>query len=197
MSEQNQAPATGANPPQPQQTTAPPAQPSAEPTGQPPEGVSKEAWGALGDPGKAAITAEREARAAAEKANADLQAKLDEIEKSKLSDLERAQAEAKTAQEAAAKSATEALRYRLAALHGISTAPGENGEPSEADMFLTAPDEAGMTAQAKRLAARAGQQSGNPTFPKADLTQGAGRDSANASSPDAEFARFLNGQLSG
>lgn len=189
MSEPTTEPATGAA-----QTTT--QQPGQAATATPPDGVSPEAWGALGDPGKAALTTEREARAAAEKANADLQAKLDEIEKAKLSDLERAQADANSAKEAAAKATTEALRYRLAAQHGISTAPGANGEPSDADTFLTASDEAGMTAQAERLAARAGQQSNAPTFPKADLTQGSGRDNANPTGPGADFAKFLNGQLS-
>lgn len=196
MSEQTPAPATGATPPQPQQSATPPAEPAATPAQQAPEGVSKEAWGALGDPGKAAITAEREARAAAEKSAAELQAKLDEVERGKLSDLERAQSDAKAAQEAAAKAGTEALRYRLAAAHGIDTTPGPNGEPSDADTFLTAADEAGMTAQAQRLAARATKQDGAPTFPKADLTQGSGRDSANPSNPGTEFAKFLGGQLS-
>ena len=196
MSEQNQAPATGATTPPAQQTSAPAAQPqaAATQTAQPPTGVSQEAWGALGDPGKAAIPAEREARAVAEKAAAEAQAKLDAIEKANLSDLERAQADAKAAQESAAKATTEALRYRLAAAHGVDTTPGPNGEPSDAETFLTASDEAGMTMQAQRLAARASTQ-GAPTFPRPDLTQGSGRDTANGSGPDADFAKFLNGQL--
>lgn len=194
MSEPTTAPATGAAIPQAQQATAPAAQDATTTTAQPPEGVSQEAWGALGDPGKAAITAEREARAAAEKSAATLQAQLDEIAKANLSELERAQATAKESQEAAAKATAQALRYRLAATHGISTEPGPNGEPSDAETFLTAADEAGMTTQAQRLAARASTQ-GAPTFPRPDLTQGSGRDTANGSGPDADFAKFLNGQL--
>jgi hypothetical protein len=193
MSEPTTAPATGTA----QSTTQQAAQAASqqpEPAN-PPTGVTPEAWGALGDPGKAALTTEREARAIAEKANADLQARLDEIEKAQLSDLERAQAEAKTAQEAATKASTEALRYRLAATHGISTAPGPNGEPSDADTFLTASDETGMTAQAERLAARTGQAAA-PTFPRADLTQGSGRDTANAAGPGSDFEKFIKAQLS-
>lgn len=196
MSEPTTAPATGATTPQAQQTATPATQAQATTTtAQAPQGVSQEAWGALGDPGKAAITAEREARAAAEKSAATLQAQLDEIAKANLSDLERAQADAKTAQETATKATAEALRYRLAAAHGIDTKPGPNGEPSDAETFLTASDEAGMTKQAERLAARAGAQ-GAPTFPRPDLTQGSGRDTANGAGPATDFAKFLNGQLS-
>jgi hypothetical protein len=203
MSEQTPAPATGATPQaQPNATPATPAPAAPTATGpvttanapQPPEGVPQQAWDALGDPGKAAITAEREARAAAERSAAELKAKLDEVERAKMSDLERAQADAKAAQEAATKATTEALRYRLAAAHGIDTTPGPNGEPSDAETFLTATDEAGMTKQAERLAARSKAQ-GAPTFPRPDLTQGSGRDTANGSGPDADFAKFLNNQL--
>lgn len=188
MSEPTGAPADGA---QQAQATAQTA--TTETT--PPAGVSPEAWGALGDPGKAAITAEREARAAAEKSAAALQAQLDEIAKAKLSELERAQATAKESQEAAAKATTEALRYRLAAAHGISAEPGPNGEPSDAETFLTAADEAGMTMQAQRLAARLTAQGDAPTFPRPDLTQGSGRDTANAPSAGADFQKFMNSQL--
>lgn len=190
MSEQTGAPAEGA-----QQQTQTTAQQTTTTETTPPAGVSPEAWGALGDPGKAAITAEREARAAAEKSAATLQAQLDEIAKANLSELERAQASAKESQEAAAKATAEALRYRLAAAHGISAEPGPNGEPSDAETFLTAPDEAGMTKQAERLAARLTAQGDAPTFPRADLTQGSGRDTANAPSAGADFQKFLSSQL--
>jgi hypothetical protein len=48
----------------------------------------------------------------------------------------------------------EALRSRIAAKFGISTEPGKDGTPSDADLFLTGADEASLTAQAQRLAAR-------------------------------------------
>lgn len=48
----------------------------------------------------------------------------------------------------------QALRSRVAAEHGISTKKGPNGEPSDADLFLTGSDEATLDAQAKRLAER-------------------------------------------
>jgi hypothetical protein len=49
---------------------------------------------------------------------------------------------------------TESLRLRIAAKHGISTEPGKDGEPSDADLFLTGTDEASMTRQAQRLSAQ-------------------------------------------
>lgn len=47
-----------------------------------------------------------------------------------------------------------ALRTRIASEYGVSTKAGEKGEPSDADLFLTGTDEATLTAQAQRLAAR-------------------------------------------
>lgn len=47
-----------------------------------------------------------------------------------------------------------ALRSNVAAEFGISTKKGPNGEPSDADLFLTGSDADTLTAQAKRLAAR-------------------------------------------
>jgi len=115
----------------------------------------------LGEGGKKAIQAEREARKAAEKAAADLQAQLDQIQQAQMSDLERAQAEARAASEAAAKAQSEALRWRIAAKHGISD--------EDAETFLTGSDEAALTRQAERLAALATTA---PTTPKPDRTQG-------------------------
>lgn len=48
----------------------------------------------------------------------------------------------------------EALRTRIAAKFNISTEPGKDGEPSDADLFLTGADEATLTSQAERLAGR-------------------------------------------
>lgn len=180
MSEQTPAPATGAvnNPP-----ATPPAVPQPTTTAEPPQGVSPEAWAALGDPGKAAITAEREARATAERSAAALQAQLDEIARANLSDLERAQQEARDAQEAAATATTEALRFRLAAEHGISR--------EDAEMFLTGNDEPSMSAQAARLAAK---NASAPRTPAPDPTQG-GTGTPPGSTPEGDFQNFLSKQL--
>jgi len=115
----------------------------------------------LGDPGKKAIAAERAARKAAEDAAKSLQAQLDEIKKSQMSDLEKAQATAQEHQQAAEQARAEALRWRIAAKHGISD--------EDAETFLTGSDEATLTRQAERLASMA---AATPATPKPDRTQG-------------------------
>jgi len=115
----------------------------------------------LGDPGKKAIAAERAARKAAEDAAKSLQAQLDEIKKSQMSDLEKAQAVAQEFQQAADKANAEALRWRIAAKHGISD--------EDAETFLTGSDEATLTRQAERLSAL---NTATPATPKPDRTQG-------------------------
>ena len=115
----------------------------------------------LGDPGKKAIAEERNARKAAEKAAATLQAQLDEIKKSQMSDLEKAQTTAQEFQKAAEQARAEALRWRIAAKHGISD--------EDAETFLTGTDEETLTRQAERLSAL---NSATPATPKPDLSQG-------------------------
>lgn len=73
-----------------------------------------------------------------------LQAQLDEIAKSKLTDQERAETERDEAKAAAAAAKTEALRWKIAAKHGISD--------SDAELFLHGTDEESLTATAVRLA---------------------------------------------
>ena len=115
----------------------------------------------LGEGGQKALKAEREARKAAERAAADLQSQLEQIQQSQMSDLERAQTQARTYEEAATKAQAEALRWRIAAKHGISD--------DDAETFLTGSDEASLTRQAERLASLATTA---PTTPKPDRTQG-------------------------
>lgn len=115
----------------------------------------------LGEGGKKALKAEREARTAAEKQAAELKAKLDKIEAANMSELERAQKAAQDAQEIAAKATLEAMRFRIAAEHGIT---------ANAELILTAPDEATMRQQAALWTQR---EAAAPTAPKPDLTQGA------------------------
>lgn len=111
----------------------------------------------LGPNGEKALEAERTARKAAEKAIADLQAKL-ETNRANESDVEKARREAKEALDLANKATAEALRLRVAAKHGISD--------DDADLFLTGTDRDTLEAQAKRLAERAS------TAPKPDRSQG-------------------------
>lgn len=115
----------------------------------------------LGEGGKKALSAEREARKAAEDAAKALQAELDKIKQAQMSDLERAQAQAAAAQEAAQQAQADALRWRIAAKHGISD--------EDAETFLLGTDEATLTRQAERLQAMAAS---TPATPKPDRTQG-------------------------
>jgi hypothetical protein len=101
----------------------------------------------LREPGKKALESERAARAAAEKAAAELQAKLDEIEKANLSEVERAKREAQEAKAELERARSEATRARIQAKFAISD--------EDAELFLTATDEATLTKQAERLAQRA------------------------------------------
>lgn len=117
----------------------------------------------LGDAGKRAIDAERNARRAAEESVKSLTAQLDAIKKSQMSDLEKAQAAAQEAIQRAEAEAQNALRWRIAAKNGISD--------EDAETFLTGTDEASLTRQAERLKALAVAAS---TIPKPDLSQGGG-----------------------
>jgi hypothetical protein len=56
------------------------------------------------------------------------------------------------------------LRATVAARFGVSTAPGKDGQPSDADLFLTGGDEATLTAQAQRLAERNAANQKPPGF---------------------------------
>ena len=133
----------------------------------------------LGEGGKKALAAEREARKAAEKSAADLAARLKDIEAAQMSDLERAQAAAKEYEAAAAKASAEALRWRIAARHGITD--------EDAETFLTGTDEDTLTRQAERLAALSTTA---PATPKPDRSQGAKGNPQPASTAD-QFAAAL------
>lgn len=130
---------------------------TADPTNVPTQGDPAD----LGDNGKKALDAERRRAASAEKQAKALQAQLDEIAKANLSDLEKAQQSAQQFQQAAEKATADALRWRIAARHGISD--------DDAETFLTGNDEASLTRQAERLVALAK----TPTTPRPDPSQGA------------------------
>lgn len=105
-------------------------------------------------------------RRALEKANAEAKAnrlaaqELDKVKQAQMSDLEKAQAQARTYEEAASKAQADALRWRIAAKHGISD--------DDAETLLTGADEASLERQAQRLASLATTA---PASPKPDLTQ--------------------------
>ena len=85
----------------------------------------------------------------------------------------------------------ESLRNSIAARFQISTEKGAKGEPSDADLFLTGTDEAVLTAQAQRLAARQAdsKKQGN-VAPKEGDTKTQGDDEK---APLREFAKNLFG----
>ena len=114
----------------------------------------------LGDGGKKAIQAEREARKAAEKANAELAARLKEFEDSKLSELERAKKEAEESAAELAKLRHENTRSKVALDKGI---------PADLVEFLTGDTEGDIAAKADLLLARLN----TPGTPKPDPSQGA------------------------
>lgn len=138
----------------------------------------------LGEAGKKALAAEREARKAAEKAAAEYQARIKELEAAQMSDLERAQAAAKEAQEAAVKATTEALRWKVAAEFQIAA--------EDAEVFLTGSDEESIRKQAQRLAELAASK--GPTVPKPDPSQGA-KGTPPPATPAQKFAAAFEGRL--
>lgn len=137
----------------------------------------------LGESGKKALQAERDARKQADKKAAELQAQLDAINAEKLSDLEKAQQAQAAAEEDAADARRDALRYRLASRYEISE--------EDAELFLTGDTEEAMTAQAERLAAR----QPDVRAPKPDLTQGSGQSTPFKPSAAEQFAQAFAGQV--
>lgn len=115
----------------------------------------------LGDAGKKALKAEREARAAAEKEAADLKARLDKLEAANMSELERTQKERDEARAEVEKLPTmvaDHLRDHLASIHQIGD--------EDRELYLTSNDPATLLKQAVGIVSR------TSTTPKPDLSQG-------------------------
>ena len=97
-----------------------------------------------------------------------------------------------------AQAEAKALRLRVAGDFGISTRCGDDGEPSDADLFLTGTDEETLTAQAKRLSDRVAAQAAaeqdrkkkNPTVSKEGTSTKTG---TTTEEDDREFARAVFG----
>ncbi len=149
-----------------------------QPTEEPTETQGEPADDQLGEGGKKALDAERNARKAAEKAAADFKKRLDEIEAANLSDLEKAQKQAQEAQDAAAKATADAARFRIAAKYGIND--------EDADLFLTGSDAEVLERQAAALVAR------TPAGPKPDPSQGAKGSAGTKTTADSFAEYFLN-----
>ncbi|MFI2563016.1 DUF4355 domain-containing protein [Paenarthrobacter sp. NPDC018779] len=124
----------------------------------------------LGDGGIKALQAERDARKAAEKANADLAAKLKAFEDAKLSDLEKAQNAANESAAELAKLRSENIRNTVALSKGV---------PADLVEFLTGDTEEAVAAKADLLLARLNA----PTSPRPDPSQGPKGDPALGSDP--------------
>ena len=116
----------------------------------------------LGENGEKALKAERDRAKELERQLNAAAKRLSEIEQANETALEKAQREAREAEQRAEALIAEALRYRVAAKHGISD--------EDAELFLTGTDEQTLERQAARLVERAPQPSG----PKPDLTQAGG-----------------------
>ena len=86
-----------------------------------------------------------------------------------------------------ASAKTEALRANVAARFGVSTEKGPNGEPSDADLFLTGADDATLVAQAQRLAAREADRKKQGNVARREGNNPAG----SAEDPLREFTRNL------
>lgn len=135
-----------------EQTTTEPVEPAAtEKQGEPAD---------LGDAGKKALAAEREARKAAEKSAAEYAARLKELEQANLSELEKAQRSAKEAQDQLTAITRQNLRNSVALTKGV---------PADLVEFLSGDTEDEIAAKADTLLARLNA----PTSPLPDPTQGA------------------------
>lgn len=135
----------------------------------------------LGDGGKKAIQAEREARKLAERTAAELAAKLKSFEDANLSELERTKKEAEEAAAELAALRTENIRNRVALTKGV---------PADLIEFLTGSTEEEVAAKADVLMSRLGSSG----IPKPDPSQGA-KGSTQKKSAGALFEDFFNESL--
>ena len=137
----------------------------------------------LGDPGKKALAAERDARKAAERRFAEAEARLKEIEDANLSELQKAQRDAEEYRSKLASLQVENARSRIAL---------EKGVPSDLIEFIVGEDEEQMAAKADLLMSRLNS---TPSTPKPDFTQGASGQVAKLSNADV-FAQQMGDLLS-
>lgn len=143
----------------------------------------------LGEGGLKALNAERDARAAAEKAAAEYKQKLDAIEQASLTELERAQSEAKAAAEESARLTAEIASRDLQIQKQAIGA--EFQLPAELVARLQGDDEDALRADAKALAELVTDKS---PFPKADPSQGVQGTPAGGTNAD-RFASFMGSKL--
>lgn len=129
----------------------------------------------LGDAGKKALAAEREARKAAEKSAAEFAERLKKLETANLSELERAQREAAEARATLEQITKQNLRNSVALAKGV---------PADLVDFLNGDTEDEIAAKADVLLARLS----TPTSPRPDPSQGARGDALALNSDGLEQA---------
>ena len=103
----------------------------------------------LGEGGKKALQAERDARKQADKRVAELETQLAQAGSANETALQEALQAAKQAQDDLAASQLAASRYKVAGRFGISTEVVEGEEKSQAEILLTGATEEEMVSQAK------------------------------------------------
>jgi hypothetical protein len=130
----------------------------------------------LGEGGKKALEAEREARKAAERERDEFKRKVDEAARANETAIEKAQREATEAREAAALAPVLAFREAAVKFGGISR--------EDAELFLTGSDVETLEKQAARLMDRTPT---TPPGPRPDLSQGGSGTKATGSTAD-QFA---------
>ena len=136
------------------------------------EGTAPAQGEQLGDAGKAALVAERKRAAEAERERNRLAARLKELEDAGKSEVQKLAEQVAAAERARDESAAEALRYKVAAKHGLSV--------EDLDL-LGSGDESVLEVRATRIAALKGngqQSDSRPAAPRAPveaLESGAGR----------------------
>ncbi len=118
------------------------------------------------------------------KANAEAAAKLAELEESQKSEAQKLADAKVAADQATAEARAEALRWRIAAKHGISD--------EDAELFLSGADEETLTKQAVRLAERVAAES-KPRTPRPDPNQGRATEGSNSTAD--QFASTVGGML--
>ncbi|MBK0418285.1 hypothetical protein JD276_04470 [Leucobacter sp. CSA1] len=144
----------------------------------------------LGDAGKKAIAAERDARKQAEAAAAEYKKKLDAIEQASLSELEKAQRAAESAAEESARLKAEIESRDLQILK--QSIGAELKLPPELVARLQGDTEEALREDAKSLAALVPDTTS--PFPKADPSQGVQGSAAGGTNAD-RFASFLDKKL--
>ena len=112
-------------------------------------------------PGLKALAAERKRADEAESRVKAFEAAQADAERAKLSDIERATTEAAESRAEADAAKAETLRLRVAVKHGIT-------DEEDVELFLTGKDEATLTRQAEKLAAR----NATPGTPRPDPSAG-------------------------